>query len=268
MSKQRLDVLLVDQGYFLSREKAKRGIMAGEVFVDHQRVDKPGTLVDSQAQIMVKTKEKYVSRGGYKLEKALEYFGIDLKDKRCMDIGASTGGFTDCMLQNGAKIVYSIDVGYGQLDWALRNHPQVVSMERTNFRLLDTQTIEEAIDFFSVDVSFISLWHIFPNMAQLCHKNSELVTLIKPQFEAGRHQVGKKGVVKDPKVHEAVIDKVLSDGVINEFYIQDISFSPIKGPKGNIEYLAYFKRHNMNTPFDIKVKIKEIVSSAFSELNN
>ena len=242
--KERIDVLLVEQGLFESREKAKRAIMSGVIFVDNQRVDKPGTTIIKEAEIEIRGKTlQYVSRGGLKLEKAMKAFPISLEDKICMDIGASTGGFTDCMLQNGATKVYSVDVGYGQLDWKLRNLPNVVNMERTNIRHVTTDDIGDLLDFVSIDVSFISLKLVLPVAASLMKTGAQIVFLIKPQFEAGREKVKKNGVVRDPSVHKDVIEKVLTYAYDSGFQIENVSFSPITGPKGNIEFLGYgFKR--------------------------
>ncbi len=242
--KERLDVLLVNGGFAPSREKAKVIIMSGKVFVNGQREDKAGSTFDPE-KITIEVKGstlKYVSRGGLKLEKALQNFPLTVEGKICMDIGASTGGFTDCMLQNGAKKVYSVDVGHGQLDWKLRNDERVVCMEKTNFRYMQPQDIEDVLDFASVDVSFISLTKILLPARRLLSDNGEMVCLIKPQFEAGRDKVGKKGVVRDKKVHEEVIRKILVFAGISGFSVLDLSFSPIKGPEGNIEYLIYIRK--------------------------
>lgn len=237
--KERLDVLLVQRGLAPSREKAKVMIMEGNVFVESQREDKAGTFFDSQASIEVRGNTlKYVSRGGLKLEKAIASFGISLDGKICMDIGASTGGFTDCMLQNGAKKVYAVDVGYGQLAWKLRQDSRVVCMEKTNIRYVTPQDIEDVLDFASVDVAFISLTKVLPAAWELLSPQGEMACLIKPQFEAGREKVGKKGVVRDPKVHEEVIQKILAFAQEMGFAIRNLGFSPIKGPEGNIEYLV------------------------------
>ena len=241
--KERLDVLLVQKGFLESREKAKRVIMAGLVFVDDQRVDKAGTQVPEDADILVKGDScPFVSRGGMKLEKALNTFDIELTDAVCADMGASTGGFTDCMLQRGAAKVYAMDVGYGQLDWKLRSDERVVNMEKTNIRYLDKSLIEEEIDFVSVDVSFISLTLILPVAYDIMRKDAGLVCLIKPQFEAGREQVGKKGIVRDPGVHRQVIEKVAGFSAGLGFEVLDLTFSPMTGAKGNIEYLLYMKK--------------------------
>ncbi len=243
--KERLDVILVQEGYAASREKAKAIIMSGNVFVDGQREDKAGTTFDL-AKIKLDVRGNtlpYVSRGGLKLEKAMKQFALTLTDKVCMDIGASTGGFTDCMLQNGAKKVYSVDVGHGQLDWKLRSDERVVCMEKTNFRYMVPGDIQDVLDFASVDVSFISLTKILiPARALLCD-GGEMVCLIKPQFEAGRDKVGKKGVVREKKVHEEVIRKVIDFADFLGFEIVHLEFSPIKGPEGNIEYLVHIKKN-------------------------
>ena len=242
--KERLDVLLVSQGFAPSREKAKAVIMAGNVFVNGSREDKAGTCFDPEkSHIEVKGHTlPYVSRGGLKLEKAMQVFPIDLKGCVCMDIGASTGGFTDCMLQNGADHVYSIDVGRGQLAWKLRQDPRVICMEKTNFRYVTEKEVPEAIDFASADVSFISLKLILLPARQLLKMGGQMVCLIKPQFEAGRDKVGKKGVVRDPAVHVEVIENVLSVLPENGLSAQGLSFSPIRGPEGNIEYLLYARK--------------------------
>ena len=242
--KERLDVLLVKQGLAQSREKAKALIMAGDVFVDGQREDKAGTLFEeTKARIEVRSAGlKYVSRGGLKLEKAMECFPICLDGKICMDIGASTGGFTDCMLQNGAKKVYSVDVGHGQLAWKLRNDERVVCMEKTNFRYVKPEDIPDRLDFASVDVSFISLTRILLPARNLLQPAGEMVCLIKPQFEAGREKVGKKGVVRDPYVHGEVIQKVMDFADLMGFLILLLTWSPVKGPEGNIEYLIHLRR--------------------------
>lgn len=242
--KERLDVLLVKQGFAESREKAKAVIMAGNVFVQGQREDKAGAMFDeSKVQITVKGSSlKYVSRGGLKLEKAMDCFPISLEGKICMDIGASTGGFTDCMLQNGALKVYSVDVGHGQLAWKLRNDERVVCMEKTNFRYMTRSDISDDLDFASVDVSFISLTKILVPARKLLKRGGQMVCLIKPQFEAGREKVGKKGVVRDKSVHREVIARVMDFAQLTGFEILGLTFSPIKGPEGNIEYLVYLEK--------------------------
>lgn len=243
--KERLDVLLVKQGLAESREKAKAIIMSGNVFVQGQREDKAGAMFDeSKVQITVKGSSlKYVSRGGLKLEKAMESFPIKLKDTVCMDIGASTGGFTDCMLQNGANKVYSVDVGHGQLAWKLRCDDRVVCMEKTNFRYMVRDDIADDLDFASVDVSFISLTKILIPARNLLKANGEMVCLIKPQFEAGREKVGKKGVVREQSVHREVICKVVDFADLIGFDVLGLTYSPIKGPEGNIEYLVYIRKN-------------------------
>lgn len=243
--KERLDVLLVQGGHAPSREKAKAIIMSGSVFVDGQREDKAGAVFDpGKIHIEVRgNHQKYVSRGGLKLEKAVDRFRVRLKDAVCMDIGASTGGFTDCMLQNGASRVYSVDVGHGQLDWKLRNDERVVCMEKTNFRFMVPEDIQDKLDFASVDVSFISLTKILLPARALLKERGEMVCLIKPQFEAGRDKVGRKGVVRDRKVHEDVIRKVIDHADDIGFDILHLDFSPIKGPEGNIEYLVHIQKN-------------------------
>lgn len=241
--KKRLDILVYEKGFAESREKAKAIIMAGQVYVDNQKADKCGTAYDENANIEVRGSVlKYVSRGGLKLEKAIDNFGLDLNGAVAMDIGASTGGFTDCMLQNGAKKVYSIDVGYGQLAWKLRTDERVVNLERTNMRKVTREQVPDAIDFFSVDVSFISLRLILPVARDLMAENAEAVCLIKPQFEAGREKVGKKGVVRDPSVHVEVVRGIFDFCLRSGFDVLNLDFSPIKGPEGNIEYLIHLKK--------------------------
>jgi len=243
--KERLDVLLVKQGLAESREKAKAVIMSGNVFVSGQREDKAGAMFDeTKVQIEVKgVSLKYVSRGGLKLEKAMETFPITLDDTVCMDIGASTGGFTDCMLQNGAKKVYSVDVGHGQLAWKLRNDDRVVCMEKTNFRYMVPADIADRLDFASVDVSFISLTKILIPARNLLKDDGQMVCLIKPQFEAGKDKVGKKGVVREESVHREVIAKILDFAQLVGFDVLGLTYSPIKGPEGNIEYLVYIQKN-------------------------
>lgn len=240
MAKKRLDVAMTEQGLAESRQKAQAVIMAGQVYVNGQKVDKAGAPVKEEDKIEVRGKQlRYVSRGGLKLEKAMSCWPISLQGAVCADIGASTGGFTDCMLQNGAEKVYAVDVGYNQLDWRLRTHPQVVCMERTNARYLTAEQIPQPLDFFSVDVSFISLNLILPALRPLMRAGGEGVCLVKPQFEAGREKVGKKGVVRDPQVHLEVLEHFLVHAANAGFSVKDITFSPIKGPEGNIEYLGY-----------------------------
>lgn len=262
--KQRIDVLLFEKGLAESREKAKSLIMAGVVYIDEQKVDKPGTNVPADSNIIVRQGAKYVSRGGLKLEKSVEKFDIDLKDKVCMDIGASTGGFTDCMLQNGAVKVYSVDVGYGQLAWKLRCDERVCNLERTNIRYLDNSLIKEPIDFVSIDVSFISLKLVLPKVMELLTIDGDCVALIKPQFEAGRDKVGKKGVVRDIAIHKEVIVNVFNFTRELGFKIVDLDFSPIKGPEGNIEYLMHIKKES-DFEVDDNV-IEKTVSDSHAEL--
>ena len=241
--KTRLDVLLVERGLQESRQKAQATIMSGLVFVDGQRVDKAGTAVSPEASVEIRGHTlRYVSRGGLKLEKAMTTFGLTLEGKICADIGASTGGFTDCMLQNGAQKVYAVDVGYGQLDWKLRTDPRVVCMERTNARYLTREQIPDPLDFASIDVSFISLKLIFPALFQLLKEDGHIACLIKPQFEAGREKVGKKGVVRDPAVHLEVLENFMVHAKESNFTVLGITYSPIRGPEGNIEYLGYLKK--------------------------
>ncbi|MGV8145046.1 MAG: TlyA family RNA methyltransferase [Alkaliphilus sp.] len=261
--KIRIDQFLVQEGYFDSRERAKRAIMAGLVFVDRQIVDKAGTLINTESEIDVKPSQStYVSRGGTKLAKAIEIFAINLEKKVCLDIGSSTGGFTDCMLQNNAQKVFSIDVGYGQLAWKLRKNTRVVSMERTNIRYVTTSQIGELADFASIDVSFISLKLVLPVVQILLHENAEIVALIKPQFEVGKGKVGKKGVVKDFKIHEEVILKIIEFAEENCMGILNLTYSPLKGPKGNIEYLLHIKNKSENTELFNKKRIVETVTKS------
>lgn len=243
IKKERLDVLLVNRGLATSREKAKAIIMSGIVYVEGNKEDKAGTTFPENVNIEVKGNTlKYVSRGGLKLEKAMEEFGLSLDGMVCMDVGSSTGGFTDCMLQNGAVKVYSVDVGHGQLDWKLRNDDRVVVMEKTNIRYVTPEDIEDVLDFASIDVSFISLTKVLLPVRELLSENGCIVCLIKPQFEAGREKVGKKGVVRDKKVHEEVIDMVVTYAKTIELYPVMLDFSPVKGPEGNIEYLLYLTK--------------------------
>lgn len=246
--KQRLDILLMENKMADSREKAKAIIMSGNVYVNGQKEDKAGTLFDPEkSNIEIKGNTlKYVSRGGLKLEKAILEFGVELTDTVCMDVGASTGGFTDCMLQNGASLVYAVDVGHGQLDWKLRQNEQVICMEKTNIRYVTKEDVKHEFDFISIDVSFISLTKVLLPVKNLLKNNGHVVCLIKPQFEAGREKVGKKGVVRDAKVHEEVIEKVIQYAVSIGFDVLNLSFSPIKGPEGNIEYLAYLKNTSVS----------------------
>lgn len=267
MSKKiRLDVAVFEQGYAPSREKAKAIIMAGQVYVNNQKVDKAGTEIKEDDVLEVRGNTlKYVSRGGLKLEKAMQQFPIKLDGKICMDVGASTGGFTDCMLMNGAVKVYSVDVGYGQLAWKLRCDERVVNLERTNFRYVTDEQIKDKIQFSSVDVSFISLKHILPNLNQLLADDGQAVCLIKPQFEAGKEKVGKKGVVREKSVHLEVVSNVIDMALNNGFSVQGLQFSPIKGPEGNIEYLIYLCKDN-NPSVDKSVDPEKLVNESHEEL--
>ncbi|MDU4882831.1 TlyA family RNA methyltransferase [uncultured Clostridium sp.] len=265
--KERLDILLVEKGICESREKAKTNIMAGLIFVDGQRVDKAGEKVKVDSDIVFKgEKLKYVSRGGLKLEKAMNTFGIDLTDKVCMDIGASTGGFTDCMLQNNAAKVFAVDVGYGQFAWKLRTDERVVCMEKTNIRYVTPEDIGIALDFASIDVSFISLRTIMPAVKALLGDKGEVVALIKPQFEAGRDKVGKKGVVRDKEVHLEVINTIINFLMENELNVLGLSYSPIKGPEGNREYLVYFTRDKEKEGNFELSQIEDVVNESHSQL--
>ncbi|OUN26194.1 TlyA family RNA methyltransferase [Pseudoflavonifractor sp. An85] len=242
MAKKRLDVLMVERGFAESRQKAQAIIMAGQVYSGEKRMDKAGMTLDEDIQLEVRGQTlRYVSRGGLKLEKAMKHFPIDLLGKTAADIGASTGGFTDCMLQNGAAKVYAVDVGYGQLAWSLRSDERVVVLERTNARYLSHKEIPDVLDFASIDVSFISLKLILPPLRQLMSEEGEVVALIKPQFEAGREKVGKKGVVRDPAVHLEVLQNFTQHAAEAGFTVKGIDFSPIRGPEGNIEYLGYMQ---------------------------
>lgn len=267
--KERLDVLLVKRNLAESREKAKALIMAGIVYVDGQKEDKAGTSFDESVGIEVRGHTlKYVSRGGLKLEKAMSHFGVELEGKVCMDVGSSTGGFTDCMLQNGAVLVYAVDVGHGQLAWKLRNDERVVCMEKTNIRYVTPEEIPDKIDFSSIDVSFISLTKVLGPVKCLLQENGQIVCLIKPQFEAGREKVGKKGVVRDKKVHQEVIEKVIGFSVSIGFEVLNLEFSPIKGPEGNIEYLLYLQNHPEGEMYpEVPVSPGKIVDSAHQELS-
>ncbi|SFA71961.1 23S rRNA (cytidine1920-2'-O)/16S rRNA (cytidine1409-2'-O)-methyltransferase [Lentibacillus halodurans] len=241
MTKKRLDILLVERNLADTREKAKRIIMAGLVFTEQQRLDKPGTKVEASIPLTVKGKLlPYVGRGGLKLEKALKHFSITLKDRIMMDIGSSTGGFTDCALQHGAKLCYAIDVGYNQLDWKLRNDDRVIVMERTNFRYVTPDMIGHGLpDFVTIDVSFISLRLILPVLSQLLQSDSDVIALIKPQFEAGRDQVGNKGIVRDKSIHIGVLEKIVMIAEEEGYQLFDLTYSPITGGDGNIEFLAH-----------------------------
>ena len=270
--KERLDVLLVKKGFYQSRERAKASIMAGIVYVDGQKSDKAGNMVDENAEITVKENIcPYVSRGGLKLEKAMNLWNFPLDETVCMDIGASTGGFTDCMLQKGARKVYAVDVGYGQLDYKLRIDERVVNMEKCNIRYVENDDIPDPIDFISIDVSFISLKLVFPVASRLLTEDGHLVCLVKPQFEAGREQVGKKGIVRERKVHIEVIEKVAGYAIENGLYPVGLTYSPVTGAKGNIEYLMHLSKREPEDfakdqfPIDPEI-ILNIVNASHEEL--
>ena len=260
--KKRIDIILTEKNFFESRAKSQAMIMEGKILVNGQKIDKAGTLIEENAKIeIIGEKLPYVSRGGLKLEKALKVFEIDLNEKICVDIGASTGGFTDCMLQNFAKKIYAIDVGYGQLDWKLRNDERVINMERTNIRNITRADFEEILDFASIDVAFISLEKVLPVAKEILSENGEIIALIKPQFEAGREKVGKKGVIRDKKVHEEVLEKILNFSKNLGLKICGLDFSPIKGPEGNIEYLTFLKR-NFAEEINLEKKISAVIDAA------
>ena len=264
VKKNRLDAYLVEQGLFETRSKAQAAIMAGQVLVDEQKIDKPGTPVKPEAKIrLLGDQLKYVSRGGLKLEKALQVFPVNVTGKVMADIGASTGGFTDCALQNGATKVYAIDVGYGQLAWKLRNDPRVVNMERTNARALDETSLPEQIDAASIDVAFISLEKILPAVKKILKPNAFVLALIKPQFEAGKEHIGKKGVVKDPEVHKEVIRRIIAFAAEEGFGIGGLDYSPVKGPEGNIEYLLYLTA----APCEQQIDIESVVAASHAQLD-
>lgn len=270
MKKERVDILLVEQGLFETREKAKRAIMAGIVYCEEMRLDKPGEKINKESKLTVKGKTlKYVSRGGLKLEKALEVFDVNIENKVLLDIGSSTGGFTDCALQNGAKMSYALDVGYNQLAWKLRQDERVIVMERTNFRYVTPADLKEGMpDFASIDVSFISLKLILPVLKTLLVAKSDVIALVKPQFEAGREQVGKKGIVRDKKVHVAVLEKIIHFSMEEGYKVKGISFSPITGGDGNIEFLLHlhWDEQPNDKESDFTHLIKEIVTLAHNEL--
>ena len=267
MKKERLDVLLVEQGLAASRERAKRLIMAGQILVDEQRLDKAGTMVSAAANLRVVGEDlPYVSRGGLKLEKGMALFCVLLTDRVAADIGASTGGFTDCMLQNGAAKVYAIDVGYGQLDWKLRTDARVVNMERTNIRNVTPEMLGQLLDFASIDVAFISLDKVLPVVRRLLTSDGAVIALIKPQFEAGKERVGKNGVVRDPQVHEDVIRQVLTVAETQGFIPAGLTFSPVKGPKGNIEYLLYLRMQG-EAVSDELLSVSAVVAEAHRTLD-
>ena len=266
--KERLDVLLVKRGLAPSREKAKAIIMSGIVFVENCREDKAGSTFDEKVNIEVRGKTlKYVSRGGLKLEKAMEAFGVQIEGKTCMDVGASTGGFTDCMLQNGAVKVYSVDVGHGQLAWKLVTDDRVVCMDRTNIRYVTREDIDDDIEFASIDVSFISLTKVLEPVKHLLSDNGQIVSLIKPQFEAGRENVGKKGVVRDKKIHKQVINMVVDFAKSIGFSIIALDYSPVKGPEGNIEYLLYMQKDERNLLEQNNIDVDAVVEASHLELD-
>lgn len=269
MGKERLDVLLLNKGCFESREKARSSIMAGVVYVDGQREDKPGARFEEDCTVEIRENlNPYVSRGGLKLEKAIRVFGIDLAGKIAMDIGASTGGFTDCMLKNGASRVYAIDVGYGQLAWTLRNDSRVVNMERTNIRYVKPEDVGTGINFASIDVSFISLRKVLPVVWTLLGDDGQVLCLIKPQFEAGREKVGKHGVVRDPQVHAGVVRDIIGFSIETGFRVKGLDFSPVKGPEGNIEYLIYLSKTEGTTDIGVLTDLVEnMVGNSHKELD-
>lgn len=265
--KERIDQLLVKRGLFDTREKAKRAIISGIVYVEGWNSLKPGTRVPQDVKIVVRDKRAlfpYVSRGGLKLEKALGEFGISVQDKVALDIGASTGGFTDCLLQSGARLVYAVDVGYGQLDWRLRNNPKVLVRERVNARYLTREVVDKDIDIVTIDVSFISLRKILPAIFFALKEGGDVITLIKPQFEAGREEV-KKGIVRDPFVHKRVIEDIVTAAKDMGLWLHDLTWSPIKGPKGNIEFLAWFKK-NVESTLNIEDMVDKVVKEAHTQL--
>lgn len=263
--KIRLDQYLCQHGLAQSRERAKALIMAGIVFVNEEKSDKPGNMIDEQARVEVRGHDiGYVSRGGLKLERAMQVFPVSPSEKVCMDIGASTGGFTDCMLQNGAKKVYAVDVGYGQLAWKLRCDERVKNMERTNIRHVTSEMLEEPVEFFSVDVSFISLKHIFPVAAAVTTADAQGVCLVKPQFEAGKEKVGKKGVVREAQTHREVLHQAIAYALENGFSVLGLDHSPIKGPEGNIEFLMYVKKHGDAQPSQEEIAL--VVEQAHQNL--
>lgn len=261
--KERLDMLLVEQGFFESRERARAAIMAGTIYVDGQKADKPGTRYAVTAVVEDRgTKMPFVSRGGYKLDKAVQVFHLELKGKTCLDIGASTGGFTDVLLQNGASKVYAVDVGYGQLAWSLRTDPRVVVLERMNFRYATREEIPEPIDFAATDVSFISLDKIIPPALELMTEEGEMVALIKPQFEAGRDKVEKKGVVRKKSTHEEVLRRIATFIEGTGCHVYGLDHSPVRGPEGNIEFLIYFGKQHKNREWDWKTHVSAVIDSA------
>ncbi len=265
--KKRIDLLLTEKNFFESRAKSQAMIMAGKILVNGQKIDKAGTLVDVESKIEIIGEEMpFVSRGGLKLQKALQVFPINLRGKICVDIGASTGGFTDCMLQNGAKKIYAIDVGYGQLAWKLRNDERVVNFERTNIRNVTRADFADELNFASIDVAFISLEKVLPVAKEILSDDGEIVALIKPQFEAGRDKVGKKGVVRDRKVHEDVLQRILNFSQEINLKVCGLDFSPIKGPEGNIEYLTFLRKTFDAEEINFDEKINFVITSAHETL--
>lgn len=267
MAKTRLDNLLLNRGFTTSREKARAMILAGEVQVDGLRIDKPGASFNEDVEITVTdSKSRYVSRGGFKLQKAIEVFAIDFNGKTIMDVGASTGGFTDCALQHGAKKVFAVDVGHGQLDWSLRNDPRVVCLEKTNIRYLEPGQIGQKVDIITIDVSFISTSLVFPVVKNLLKDDGNIISLIKPQFEAGREKVGKKGVVRDRKVHQEVLLKCIASAAKEKLLLAGITFSPITGPQGNIEFLLHLRPEGAEINTDLENKVAAVVAEAHQQL--
>lgn len=263
MSKIRLDVLITERGLAESRERAKAIIMSGNVFIDGNRAEKSGLQVDEASSIEIRGGQRYVSRGGQKLQKALDFFNVSPLDKVCVDCGASTGGFTDCLLKSGARMVYAVDVGYGQLSWIIRNDPRVITMERTNIRYVTADMLKERPELAVVDVSFISLALVLPVIRSLLTETGEALCLIKPQFEAGREKVGKRGVVREPETHRAVLDAFIENAVKSEFFVKGLTYSPVKGPEGNIEFLGWLGFQGGNEHVDTA----DVVLKAHKELS-
>lgn len=264
MAKTRLDVLLYQKGLVSSREKARAVILAGKVRVNGQRIDKPGSTVEEQDRLEVEEPPRYVSRGGFKLEKALSVFDVDFTGKVVLDVGASTGGYTDCALQHGAARVYAVDVGYGQLDWSLRNDARVVNIERTNIRYFTREQLGEIVDIITIDVSFISLKKVLPVVKDFVHEQGDIICLVKPQFEAGREKVGKKGVVRDPQVHVQVLRDCLAMAEEQGLYVRNLTYSPLKGPEGNIEFLLHLRQKRPGA--DSENLVEQVVEQAHREL--
>lgn len=269
MEKERLDQSIFSRGLVSSREKGKALIMAGQVYVNEQRVDKPGTTIKSTDRIEIKSNPfPYVSRGGLKLEKAIQVFQLVIKDKVVLDIGASTGGFTDCAIQNGARKVYAVDVGYGQLDWSLRNNPRVISLERKNARYITREDIPEPVDLITIDVSFISIRKLLPILSTFLKEDGQVIALVKPQFEAGKENVGKKGVVRDSTIHQEVLNEVIKDANLRGYVVKGLDYSPIKGPEGNIEFLLWLGKDQNIDLKNIMQLILETVHAAHGQLDN